>query len=285
MHRAGFAALATAVLLIAATAPAEAAWEVTQGKGVCSAAGPSDRGAQLSVVTFGPQTFLLISADNFPQASGSYEVTLSFDGAAPWTVKAEGHDHTYGVPLTPTLYTALHDSTRVDVSNGQGHYGFALGGVVKAVDEVLSCVGLDSYAAMRSHVPQPIPGTDWKISDPMAGTNDCGVRRNGESIDTTLSLTKKNTVLLAAGRADWAMPPAMIEATLAIGDAAPATVKAGVLTNVVIVNLDAAQLAALTTAKSLKWTFSWGSLDADVTGADKAIEALRACEVKRRTTP
>jgi hypothetical protein len=280
-----FAALAVAVLLLAATVPAGAAWEVKQASGACYANGPSDRDARLSVVAFGPQTFLLISADSFPHEKGSYSIALRFDGGAPQAFNAEGHDATYGIPLTPLLYNTLHDSARLDVSNGRDSYGFALTGIVTAIDDALGCAGQGSYAALRSHAPQPIPGADWQLIDPMAETHDCSVRRNGDSIDTSLALNKTGDVLLVAGRADWAMPGAVVQATLQIGDAAPVAMKGGVFTSVVIVKLDNAQVAALTAAKSLKWTFDWGRFDADVTGIGQALDALRACQAKRQRTP
>ncbi|MBV9692583.1 MAG: hypothetical protein JO261_02675 [Alphaproteobacteria bacterium] len=277
--------LATAALLFFAGVPAHAAWELEKEGTTCFSTGPSDGEATISVVAFGPQTFLLITANSFPQERRTYPIALSFDDGAARSVNAEGHDRSYGVPLAPWLYDALHDSARLEVSTGRNRYDFALAGIVKAIDDILACSGFGSYSAVSAHVPQPIAGTAWTILDPIVGTNDCAVRRNGDAIDTTLGLNKSGNVVLSGGRSDWAMPAATVEATLGIGDAAPVEIKAGVFTNIVIVTLDKDQIEALRSAKSLKWTFTWGLFAADVTDADKALDALRACQEKRHKTP
>lgn len=292
MRIGGLAGFVVAALLLSATEPAAAgaaAWDVKHESGACSADGPSDRDATLSVVAFGPQVFVVIAANDFPQGKGTTPLMLRFDGGAAQTLNAEVHGRTYGIALTQQLYRALREGARLDVSSsGQTAYGFALDGIAQAIDGVLSCTGQGSYAAVLSHAPQPIPGIDWMISDPMAGTNECAVRRNGRDVDTTISLNASGAVILTAGRPDWAMPPTSVQATLAIGDAQPVAVQAIVFTNVVIVNLDKndpALPAALARAKSLKWSFSWGQFEADIAGVDKALDALRACQAKRPGAP
>ncbi len=257
-------------------------WPVeNDGNSTCHAQGPRNNGADLSVVAFGPQIMLLVTSGRFATEEGTHPVALAFDGGSPMPFNAEGGEASYSVLISPSLYEHLAAAANMQVFADGEVYDFPLAGAAQALDEVLKCAGLGSYAQLMGHGPKAIPGSDWTLFDPMAGTDDCAVSLNQDAVDTTMKFTKNGALMLVAGRGDWAFPPTETGITLQIGDTPPAAMKAGVMTNIVIVVLNEAQTVALKTATSLKWVLPWGGVQANIRGVDTALEALRTCRARR----
>jgi len=278
-------ALVLAALAGFAQAPALAgdAWPVEHEAGQnCGADGPRSDDAHLSVTTLGPQVLLLIAADAFPRKEASYPVTFAFDGAAPEPFNAVGADGVFGVAVTPPLHEQLVSATRLRVSAAGRDYDFALAGVGEAIDGVLKCANFGSYAQITTFAAKDIPGTDWKLLDPVPTTNDCAARRTQDAVNTTLALNNDDAVLLVAGRGDWAFPPAEHPVTLQFGNAPSLATKGFVVNNVFFTLLTDPQVAALKAAPSVTWTLPWGTFKADIPGVSAALDAVRVCHARRK---
>jgi hypothetical protein len=279
--------MSLAALLLLAGAAQATEWPVNKaGDNVCVASGPETATGSLSIVTFGPQIMLLVGSADFPKATDSYKIGLSFDGNPVVTVDAEARNGQYGIPITPPLAAALRRAAHMVAIYAGKTYEFALDGAGPAIDGVLHCVGQPPYDQMTAHHDVPVAGADrWVLEDKLPGADRCSVRANGADIDTMLMLNRSGKLILVAGHADWARPLTSIEADLQIDQDPVLKLQANTFTNLVLAPLSDEQTARLRSAHTLSWHLPWGDYRSEVSGLGLALDALAACQARKHPAP
>ena len=128
---------------------------------------------------------------------------------------------------------------------------------------------------------QPIPGAGtWVLQQRLPGIPGrvCTVRAAGPEANTTIVLNDDRRPVLIVARPDWSGLSGQADVSLAIDGAAPVTVSASMVHNLVLVLVSDDQLLQrLRGAETLDWTFPFGRYRAGVTGLGAALDTLTAC--------
>jgi hypothetical protein len=249
----------------------------------CDAVAPSFEKADLAVAVIGPQFKLIFSSPDFHLSAGTYRVAISIDGSKRVLFNALGEGGVYAVAIVPALGTALRSASTLTATIGDKSYTFDVRHADAAMDAASQCAGVPLFVDAFAHPPQPIAGaSEWKLLDNLPGADHCSLRRSGEQVDTMLMRNKDGRLLLFAGRADWAFPPATEKVSLQFDDLPARELDASVFDNLIIVLLDDPVIEqTLLHAKRLRWQMPQGDLRADLDGVGQALDELRACDLKK----
>lgn len=264
------------------TAPALAAdgWSIARDGKACVATGPSSGNATLSIAAMPSQFLLFFESSDFPVEQQSRAVILRFDGGSMATVEALGSDRVYGITIIRPISESLRTATQVELQVAQKRYPFELKNTGAAMDEVARCAGVKPFAEQWSNPPRPIPDAPgWQLIDGLAGTDACTARRESTELNTSLVIAKDGTLVLVAGRADWAKWGGEVKGSLRIDDAPAQEFVAFGLQSIVMWPVkDDVVVASLRRAKFLLWHLPWGDFRGEVTGLGAAADALKTCK-------
>jgi hypothetical protein len=120
----------------------------------------------------------------------------------------------------------------------------------------------------------------WTLADLGSG---CAARVNGNEVDTMLSITDKDQVLLVAGRRDWSFSAGDVKLTLQFGSQKPRSFAAVRWNNLVLLVLaDDKDVVALRKASSIKWHLPDGDYSATLHDVGSALDAASACTKEKR---
>jgi len=249
----------------------------------CDAVGPVSGNVSLVIAIIGPEFLLLISSPEFDFAKGTYPVSISIDGGPQVTLNADGEEGTYAIAMVRGLGMALRSASTLTATAGNKTYTFAFQHADAAMDAASRCAGEPSYLESFAHPPQRIDGAgDWTLLDSLPGADHCSLRLNGAEVDTMLIRNKLGSLILMAGRSDWAFPAGAAKVTLQIDDAPPQDIDASVFNNLVFVPVkDRTTEEQLMHADHLRWHLPWGDFRAHIAGLNAAIDALRSCDQKK----
>lgn len=297
MRTRGALAVIAAVLLagVAARAadplPSVDGWTLTRVSPMaCAASGPSVDGVGLSLGSEGPLFLLVVSAPDFPTDKASYQAELSFDGKPPLSAVALGSDGVMGFSVGRSGQAqTLAAASRVRVTIEGRSHEFALRNVRAALDAVARCAGAPTLSEQVETPPQPIAGAGgWTLLTQLPGlaTRSCEARIPGDQIDTILLRNKDGRMVLMGGHWDWATWGGEVPLQLSIDGAAPVSLTAQTVNNLIAVLVnDPALEQRLRTARSLEWTIPTGRVRGDVTGLGVAFDAVAACQASLPAKP
>jgi hypothetical protein len=276
-------------LLLAGADPARSAeptapagWSLHRvSPAVCYVAGPQDGAAELSLMAEMGQFMLLINAPTLPRAKAEYPVILRLDGGQAIPLTGLGSDAAIGLAIGGPLAQAIVSAGTVEVTVGAQHFAFTPHDATAALDAAARCAGVPTLAERQSNAPTPIPGGgDWRLVThlPGAPVNFCSARINGAEVDTMLMINNRGSMILIAGKPEWAAWGGEADITLAVDGAPPVALKANALGNLVLAEIsDPALRHRIEAARTLDWRLPNGRFHAEVTGLGVALTALAAC--------
>jgi hypothetical protein len=264
-------------------------WTIAKGAAanVCAASGPTDGGANLSLVAEGPLFVLAIQAPDFPYEKASYVVNLAFDSDTPLDAPGLGDKGLITVSVgrgQSARIVAKASAVTVTVA-GQSHH-FSIRNAGQALDAVARCIGQPTLSETVEEPSTPIAGAgDWRLQTNLPGApHVCSARVAGPQIDTILLLNDDGEIVLIGSHSDWATFGGDTSLRLAIDGAEPLELKSSSALNLITTRItDPALVDRLRQAKTLTWGIRGGHVHGDVTGLGAALDAIKRCRQASRS--
>jgi hypothetical protein len=273
-----FIAALLAAPLAALAQGSSSQWTLGKTGGACSADGPHDKQASLTLVVMSGGIWLLVASNGLPAERAEQQLKLTIDARPSVLVNGDGSGSIVGMPVAPELASRLANAHTLRVAVDGLIFDFMIDGVGGALDGLAQCAGLPTWSQALANPPPLIAGAgQWRLTQfPQGG---CGARLTGAAIDTLLLANNQGRIVLAAGRPDWDSLGRQETVTLQVDSGPERVLQGNALENLILVLISDDKLAAeLRRAKHLHWTLPQGHFTADVDGLGAAFDAVVRCK-------
>lgn len=250
-------------------------WRTLQD-GRCEAASTNSQGFTLHIGALEGQYWLGITSNSDFALHGYQPGRIKLAGIDEIELGFQDDGSSLRTPVTPVLLSQLKRSDRVQITVGGSRTGFALPNFESLIPELAACANVSSNVKA---VERKVRGAEtWEFVEGMP-EGACAVRARGSEIDTLLMLNDAGELILAGGRQDWSIPPAVGTVDIGVDSQPERQFKASTLNNLLLIKIaDPEAIQRLRVGNRMVWNLPVGKLHANIKGLGIAMDAIRQCK-------